>query len=78
MKIPCELIVWYVLPSIRRELARELVEKHHLSQAEVARRFGATSLVGICLTRAMGKSGLKPQNWADIAGLTRSSQSVSR
>jgi hypothetical protein len=21
MKIPCELIVWYVLPSIRRELA---------------------------------------------------------
>jgi hypothetical protein len=42
MKIPCELIVWYVLPSIRRELARELVDKHHLSQAEVARRFGVT------------------------------------
>ena len=42
MKIPCELIVWYVLPSIRRELARELVEKHHLTQAEVARRFGVT------------------------------------
>ena len=42
MKIPCELIVWYVLPSIRRELARELVEKHHISQAEVARRFGVT------------------------------------
>ena len=42
MKIPCELIVWYVLPSIRRELAKELVEKHHLTQAEVARRFGVT------------------------------------
>jgi predicted transcriptional regulator len=42
MKIPCELIVWYVLPSIRRELARELVQKYHLSQAEVARRFGVT------------------------------------
>ena len=42
MKIPCELIVWYVLPSIRRELARELVENHHFSQAEVARRFGVT------------------------------------
>jgi predicted transcriptional regulator len=42
MKIPCELIVWYVLPSIRRELAKELVVKHHLSQAEVARRFGVT------------------------------------
>ena len=42
MKIPCELIVWYVLPSIRRELARELVQRHELSQAEVARRFGVT------------------------------------
>ena len=42
MKIPCELIVWYVLPSIRRELARELVEKHKFTQAEVARRFGVT------------------------------------
>ena len=42
MKIPCELIVWYVLPSIRRALARELVERHELSQAEVARRFGVT------------------------------------
>lgn len=42
MKIPCELIVWYVLPSIRRELARELVENHSLTQAEVARRFGIT------------------------------------
>ncbi|MBC7108417.1 MAG: helix-turn-helix domain-containing protein [Methanomassiliicoccales archaeon] len=42
MKIPCELIVWYVLPSIRRELARELVEKHGMTQAEVARRFGVT------------------------------------
>ena len=42
MKIPCELIVWYVLPTIRRELARELVETHSMTQAEVARRFGVT------------------------------------
>lgn len=42
MKIPCELIVWYVLPTIRRELAKELVQNHDLTQAEVARRFGVT------------------------------------
>jgi hypothetical protein len=42
MKIPCELVVWYVLPTIRREVAKELVDNHNLSQAEVARRFGVT------------------------------------
>ena len=42
MKIPCELVVWYVLPTIRREVARELVNTHGMSQAEVARKFGVT------------------------------------
>lgn len=42
MKIPCELVVWYVLPTMRREVAKELVEAHGLSQAQVARMFGVT------------------------------------
>lgn len=42
MKIPCEIIVWYVLPIVRREVANELVSVHHLSQAQVARKFGVT------------------------------------
>jgi predicted transcriptional regulator len=42
MKIPCEIIVWHLLPSIRRVLIKELVEKHKLTQAQVARRFGVT------------------------------------
>jgi len=42
MKVPCEIIVWYILPIIRREIASELVNVHHLTQAEVARRFGVT------------------------------------
>ncbi len=42
MKIPCEIVVWHVLPLIRREVARELVSNHGMSQAEVARRFGVT------------------------------------
>ncbi|MBO4568377.1 MAG: transcriptional regulator [Candidatus Methanomethylophilaceae archaeon] len=42
MKIPCEIIVWSVLPMIRREMARELVTVHGMPQAEVARRFGVT------------------------------------
>ncbi|MBO5547204.1 MAG: transcriptional regulator [Candidatus Methanomethylophilaceae archaeon] len=42
MKIPCEIIVWYILPIIRREIANELVNVHHMTQAEVARRFSVT------------------------------------
>jgi uncharacterized protein len=42
MKTPCELVVWYVLPMIRRGLADELIDHHHLSQADVARLFGVT------------------------------------
>ncbi len=42
MKIPCEVIVWHILPIIRREIANELVSEHGMSQAEVARKFGVT------------------------------------
>lgn len=42
MKIPCEIVVWYVLPTIRREVARELVFEHGMSQAQVARKFEVT------------------------------------
>ncbi len=41
MKLPCELVVWYVLPCIRSELAKELV-KLGLSQKEVSKRLGIT------------------------------------
>lgn len=55
MKIPCEIVVWQVLPLIRRELAKELVQVHRLSQAEVARRFGVTdAAVSQYLTKKRG------------------------
>lgn len=55
MKIPCEIVVWQVLPLIRRELAKELVRSHNMSQAEVARKFGITdAAVSQYLTRKRG------------------------
>ena len=39
MKSPCELVIWYVLPSVRSELAKEMV-KLGLSQKEVASKLG--------------------------------------
>jgi len=42
MKTTCEIVVQAVLPAVRREVARELVERHRFTQAEVARMFGVT------------------------------------
>jgi predicted transcriptional regulator len=41
MKAPCELVVWYVLPTIRAELAKELKELG-LTQKEISERLGVT------------------------------------
>ena len=43
MKMPCELIVSEILPTARGELARQLVIRHDLTQAKVAKMFGVTS-----------------------------------
>ncbi len=42
MRPPCEVVVKEVLPAIRAMLVRELVERHRLSQVEVARKLGIT------------------------------------
>lgn len=39
LKSPCEIVIWYVLPSVRSELAKELI-KLGLSQKEVAKKLG--------------------------------------
>ena len=41
MKLPCEIIVWYLLPSIRGELAKEL-SRQGLRQKDIAARLGIT------------------------------------
>ena len=43
MKLPCELVVFDLLPTARGELAKELVKAHGYTQAKVATLFGVTS-----------------------------------
>ena len=42
MKIPCEIIVWEVLPVIRREFARSMIKNHKLTQKKAAQKLGLT------------------------------------
>jgi len=40
--LPQEIEVWYVIPAIRRELAKVFVKKYKLKQKEIARILGTT------------------------------------
>ena len=40
MKTPCEIIVWNIVPIIRKEFAKNLIENHGLNQRKVAEKLG--------------------------------------
>ena len=42
MKTPCEVIVWNVVPIIRKEFAKSLIKNHNFTQREVADKLGIT------------------------------------
>ncbi len=42
MKTPCELVVGKILPTLRASVVRELSEKHHMKQSEIAKKLGIT------------------------------------
>ena len=42
MKTPCEIIVWNVVPVIKKEFAKNLIKNYGLTQKQVADRLGTT------------------------------------
>ncbi|MDD3492777.1 MAG: transcriptional regulator [Candidatus Thermoplasmatota archaeon] len=59
-KVPCEVITWYVLPAIRRELASRLIRSHGCSQKEAAHLLGLTdAAVSQYIARKRGKVDLE-------------------
>ena len=40
--MPQEIEVWYLIPSIRRELAKTLLEKHNINQKKISEILGIT------------------------------------
>ncbi len=42
MKTPCEIIVWNIVPIIRKEFAKNLNENYGLNQRKVADKLGIT------------------------------------
>ena len=59
MKMPCEVIMWYILPGIRREITKSLL-KNGLSQREVAKKLGITdAAVSQYLSEKRGRVEIK-------------------
>ena len=42
VRVPCEYILWYGLPVIRRELAKCMIKNFDLNQKETAEKLGIT------------------------------------
>ncbi|MFH1835557.1 MAG: helix-turn-helix domain-containing protein [Methanobacteriota archaeon] len=66
MQLPCERAIWYTLPQIRADLARELV-KSGLSQKDVAEKLGVTaSAVSQYLHKKRGKSKKMSEDYEEL------------
>ena len=42
MNVPCEKIIWHVLPAIRKEFSINLIKNYGLNQKQVAELLGIT------------------------------------
>ncbi len=42
MKTPCEIIVWNIVPVIKKEFAKKIVNEFGLNQRETAKKLGTT------------------------------------
>jgi len=77
MKAPCEKVIWFVLPAIRKELVRALVEEHGLTQREAARQLGLSdAAVSQYLSKKRGRLEIKDK--AFLAEVSRSAKRIAK
>jgi len=62
-RTPCEYILWNLLPSLRSEMARSMVNDFGLSQKEAAKKLGLRpAAVCMYLSDKRGKLDIKNEN----------------
>jgi len=77
MKVPCEIIVWEVLPIIRKEFAILLIKNHGFTQRKAAEKLGLTEA---SISRYIsGKRGeIKKLNKEIIKEIQKSTDKISK
>jgi hypothetical protein len=77
MKTPCEVVVWYILPPIRRELTKCMMEDYGLSQKEAAEKLGLSSAaVSQYLSDKRGKGKIGLINEEVLNQIKKSAKSI--
>ena len=69
MKTPCELVVGKIMPAMRASVVKELSNKYHMKQADIARKLGITQASVsqyLSSTRAAGNKML--ESFPEIKG----------
>ena len=62
--MPQEIEVWYLIPALRREIAKSLIKRHNLSQRKVADLLGVTeAAVSHYLSSKRGAGLVFPKNY---------------
>ena len=62
MEMPCESVIWHILPAIRKGLTKCMIEEYGLSQKEVAEKLGlTTAAISQYLSNKRGKDELNSQ-----------------
>jgi predicted transcriptional regulator len=75
MKTPCEKVLWFVLPAIRKELVKRLVQGHGYTQRGTARLLGLSdAAVSQYLSKKRGKLDIKEKGF--IAEVATSAQRI--
>jgi predicted transcriptional regulator len=66
MKTPCEKVLWFVLPAIRKELVKNLVQEQGYTQRDTARLLGLSdAAVSQYLSKKRGRLEIKDKTFSD-------------
>lgn len=72
---PCEIIGWQVLPAVRREIAKYMIDEKNMSRKEVAKKLGITE-AAICQYLKAKRGGKHKFNGHDLAKIKEMAEMV--
>lgn len=74
---PCEIIGWQVLPAVRREIAKYMIDEKKMTRKEVAKKLGITE-AAICQYLKAKRGGSHKFNGHDLKKIKEMAEIVTK